>query len=77
MSVPFPRPDKPFAEIVRVRDPATGRAIWVIDGIVADPRDGSMQRVGIAEANSMRGILAEADALERRGYLVARGGLAK
>lgn len=65
------------AEIVRRRDPDTGRATWFIDGIVVDPRDGTTQRVMLAEADTMRGILGEAIALERRGYFVARGGLAR
>lgn len=70
------RPDKSYAEIVRQRDPDTGRSMWVIDAVVIDPRDGTTQRVMLAEADSMRGILGEALALERRGYFVARGGLA-
>ena len=59
MAIPMPRPDKPYAEIVRQRDPDTGRVIWFIDVIVVDPRDGSSQRITLAEADSMRGILGE------------------
>lgn len=76
-AIPVPRPDKPQAEIVRFRDRGTGKSTWAIDAIVIDPRDGSGQRIMIAEADTMRGILAEASALERRGYHVNRGGLAK
>lgn len=67
----MPRPDRPCAEIARTRDPETGRAVWVINHVVGE------RRIEIASSDSMRGILAEASRLEREGYYIARGGLAR
>ena len=77
MAIPALTSDKPCAEIMRQRDPATGMSTWSIDAIMTDPHDGSSQRVKLVEASSMRGILDAALDLEKRGYHVARGGLAR
>ena len=77
MAVPALSPEQLRAEIVRHRAPVAGRSNWSIDAIVTDPHDGSSQRVRLAEANTMREILDAALALEKRGYHVARGGLAR
>ena len=73
--IPLPVPNR-YAEVVRYRN-AGGRPSWGIDRIVRDERDGSTQRVNVAERDNLRDLLQDARALERQGVHVNRAGLAR
>lgn len=63
------------AEIVRQRDPGTGKLTWSINLTTTDDKGGIICTT-VAERDDMRTILRDALILERQGVRVARGGLA-